>query len=124
MRYLSRNRVAVVAMTALVATVVAACGGSGGTAAPSTDATVDVRLVLEPTSLDITSVAGVALEQVLLDNVYQGLLTRTQDGQVRPLLAQSAPTISPDGLGYTFALKPGVTFADGSPLTSADVVWS
>jgi len=124
MRHLSRNRVAVLALTALVATVVVACGGGSSTTAPSTDATVDVRLVLEPTSLDITSVAGVALEQVLLDNVYQNLLTRTQDGQIRPLLAQAAPTISPDGLTYAFQLKPGVIFADGSPLTSADVVWS
>ncbi|MGI5131999.1 ABC transporter substrate-binding protein [Pseudonocardia sp. CA-107938] len=117
-----RRSALAVALAALV--VLAGCGSGGGAAAPSADATVDVRLVLEPTSLDITSVAGVALEQVLLDNVYQGLLTRTQDGQVKPLLAQAAPTVSADGLTYTFQLKPGVTFADGSPLTSADVVWS
>src|SRR3954447_26214273 len=96
-----RRSAVTIALTALAATVLAACGGGSSTAAPSTDATVDVRLVLEPTSLDITSVAGVALEQVLLDNVYQNLLTRTQDGKVRPLLAQSEPTISPDGLSYT-----------------------
>ena len=30
-------------------------------------------------------------------------------------------TVSPDGLTYTFDLNEGVTFHDGSPLTSADV---
>src|SRR5438093_13746847 len=29
--------------------------------------------------------------------------------------------ISPDGLTYTFTIRPGVRFHDGSPLTSADV---
>jgi peptide/nickel transport system substrate-binding protein len=30
-------------------------------------------------------------------------------------------TISPDGLAYTFKIRPGIRFHDGSPLTSADV---
>jgi peptide/nickel transport system substrate-binding protein len=33
-------------------------------------------------------------------------------------------TTSDDGLTYTFTLAEGVTFHDGSPLTSADVVWT
>ncbi|WP_181780827.1 ABC transporter substrate-binding protein [Pseudonocardia pini] len=113
------------ALTAATAVLLAACGGGGAeqAAAPSTDATVDVRLVLEPTSLDLTTVSGAALEQLLLDNVYQGLLTRTQAGEIRPLLAESVQT-SADGLTYTFSLRPNLRFADGSPLTSADVVWS
>ncbi|MBF0514783.1 MAG: ABC transporter substrate-binding protein [Desulfovibrionaceae bacterium] len=32
--------------------------------------------------------------------------------------------ISPDGLVYTFHLRPGVRFHDGSPLTAADVVYT
>ena len=42
---------------------------------------------------------------------------------VHPGLAQSW-TISPDGLTYTFKLKPGVTFCSGKKLTAADVVAS
>ena len=30
-------------------------------------------------------------------------------------------TVSPDGLAYTFRLRPGIVFHDGSPLTSADI---
>jgi peptide/nickel transport system substrate-binding protein len=33
-------------------------------------------------------------------------------------------SVSEDGLTYTFTLREGVTFADGSPLTAADVVYS
>jgi peptide/nickel transport system substrate-binding protein len=43
--------------------------------------------------------------------------------KVIPDLAQSW-TISEDGLTYTFALREGVTFHDGAPLTAEDVVAS
>ena len=95
--------------------------GNSGRANP--DATVTVRLRLEPTSLDLTTVAGAALDQVLLDNVYQGLLTRDADDKIVPALA-SDYVVAPDGLSYTFTLDPEATFHDGSPVTAADVVWS
>jgi len=72
--------------------VLAGRGGAGtaaGGGAADPNATVNVRLVLEPTSLDITKVAGAALEQLLLDNVYQTLLTRSGDQKIVPLLAAS-----------------------------------
>ncbi len=33
-------------------------------------------------------------------------------------------TISPDGKTYTFAIKPGMKFASGNPLTAEEVAWS
>ena len=33
-------------------------------------------------------------------------------------------TVSDDGMTYTFTLADGVTFDDGSPFTSADVVYT
>jgi peptide/nickel transport system substrate-binding protein len=42
---------------------------------------------------------------------------------VEPWLAESW-SASPDGLRYTIKLRPGVTFADGVPFTSDDVVFS
>jgi peptide/nickel transport system substrate-binding protein len=54
-------------------------------------------------------------------NVYDGLLRVTRDGaSVEPALATKWET-SPDGLTWTFGLRPGVKFSDGSPLTSNDV---
>jgi peptide/nickel transport system substrate-binding protein len=56
-----------------------------------------------------------------LANVYDGLLRVTKDGaSVEPALATSWDT-SADGLAWTFHLRPGVKFSDGTPLTSNDV---
>jgi peptide/nickel transport system substrate-binding protein len=57
----------------------------------------------------------------LLANVYDGLLRVTKDGAgVEPALATRWET-SADGLTWTFTLRPGVKFSDGTPLTSNDV---
>ena len=42
---------------------------------------------------------------------------------MRPALAESW-TVSPDQLAWTFHLRRGVTFHDGSPFTADDVVYS
>jgi peptide/nickel transport system substrate-binding protein len=56
-----------------------------------------------------------------MGNVYDGLLRVSKDGaSVEPALATSWDT-SADGLTWTFHLRPGVTFSDGTPLTSNDV---
>jgi peptide/nickel transport system substrate-binding protein len=57
----------------------------------------------------------------LMANVFDGLLRVTKDGaSVEPALATSWDT-SADGLTWTFHLRPGVKFSDGSDLTSNDV---
>src|SRR5207244_4744032 len=56
-----------------------------------------------------------------LANVYDGLLRVTKDGAgVEPALATSWDT-TPDGLTWTFHLRPDVKFSDGTSLTSNDV---
>jgi len=112
------------ALAIAVSLALSGCSGSGSDdATGGRDATVRVGLVLEPTSLDIRTQAGAALDQVLIDNVYQGLVGRTQTGGIRDVLA-TGHTVSDDGLTYTFTLRRGVTFQDGTPLTAADVAWS
>ncbi|MGI9502039.1 MAG: ABC transporter substrate-binding protein [Geminicoccaceae bacterium] len=56
-------------------------------------------------------------------NLYEALTTLDGSGTIQPLLAESW-TASEDGLTWTFTLKEGVTFQDGSPLEAKDVVWS
>jgi peptide/nickel transport system substrate-binding protein len=57
--------------------------------------------------------------------VYQGLVRNDPEGQTKvvPGLADSW-TVSPDGKSYTFHLRPGVKFSNGTPVTSEDVRFS
>lgn len=53
---------------------------------------------------------------------YEGLVKVDGDGNIAPVLAESWE-ISDDGLVYTFHLRDAL-FHDGTPMTSADVVYS
>lgn len=101
-------------------------GGENGSAAggTGTGGELTIGLQLEPTNLDIRQTGGVALDQILIDNVYQGLIG-LRPGTVSeyvPVLAKELPEVSADGLSYTFSLREGITFASGNPLTAQDVV--
>jgi peptide/nickel transport system substrate-binding protein len=79
-----------------------------------------VGQIAEPKSLDPATVTAVNDFRIVM-NLYDGLV-RYKDGalEVEPALAKSW-NISSDGLTYTFALRSGVKFHDGSDFT-ADAV--
>ncbi len=56
-------------------------------------------------------------------NLYDALTTLDSKGNILPMLAESWEA-SDDTLTYTFHLKSGVTFQDGSPVEAKDVVYS
>jgi len=93
---------------------------AGVQAAPND--TVTIGFSLEPTSLDISGTAGAAIPQVLLNNVYEGLLRVQNDGKIVGALAKTYTT-SVDGKTFTFNLATA-KFHDGSAVTAKDVVWS
>ena len=105
-----------------------------GTEAPeptttTTEATVSavqdvtLGLQLEPPTLDLTSSPAAAIPQVLLYNVYEGLVKLEADGSISGLLAESWD-VSDDGLEWTFSLRSGVVFHNGEAFTADDVVFS
>jgi len=79
-----------------------------------------VGQIAEPKSLDPHAVTAVNDFRILM-NVYDGLV-RYKDGtlEVEPSLATEW-TISEDGTVYTFTLRDGVSFHDGTPLTAEAV---
>lgn len=79
-----------------------------------------VGQIAEPKSLDPHAVTAVNDFRILM-NIYDGLV-RYKDGtlETEPALAKSW-TISDDGKTYTFTLRDGIKFHDGTPLTAEAV---
>lgn len=84
---------------------------------------VRIGVALEPPALDPTAGAAEAIDIVVYQNVFEGLVRIDETGTVQPGLAESW-TISDDGLTYTFKLHDGVTFHDGSAFDAEDVKFS
>jgi peptide/nickel transport system substrate-binding protein len=118
----------------ILGSTLAACGSSGSspggsgqssaasTGAPKRGGTLTFARSVAPTQLDPAN-SIIAGDVYTLDKIFEPLFITSPAGQLTPWLAQSYTT-SADHLTWTFQLRPGVTFSDGSPLTADDVVFS
>ena len=108
-----------------LAAVLAACGG--GSTGPSSTAsgppvsggTIVYGADREPICLDPHN-NGDMPQTYVARQFLDSLVSERPDGTVVPWLADSW-TVSPDGLTYTFKIKQGVKFHDGTPLDAAAV---
>ena len=89
----------------------------------SAQSDITVAMQLEPPHLDPTSAAAGAIDSVLYSNVFEGLTRFASDGSIIAGLAESWD-ISSDGTVYTFKLRSGVNFHDGSSMDANDVKFS
>lgn len=95
--------------------------GSGtSTSLGATSDTVTIAMMSEPQNFDFTTTGGATIPQLLMTNVYEGLVYIDQQGKVQPRLADSWD-LSDDRTTYTFHLHPAVTFSNGQALTAEDV---
>ena len=76
----------------------------------------------EPDQLDPQK-TGAYFSFEVLENVFDTLVAPDANLQMKPALATSWET-APDQLTWTFHLRDGVSFHDGTPFTAADVVYS
>ncbi len=86
--------------------------------------TMILHLTDDPVGLNPVNTVGattVTLQNLLFDHLI-GLDPKTL--QLVPKLAQEMPIVSDDKLSFTFTLREGVEFADRTPMTSDDVVFS
>lgn len=102
-----------------------ACGGKDTNAADArrdaNEIVVGIAQDLENSLDPYTSVT--AANREVLFNVYEGLVKPDADGDLVPAVAERYE-ISNDRLTYTFYLRSGVKFHDGSAVTARDVIWS
>ncbi len=118
---------------ALMAMLLVACGGTSSTTTtpaaaqkapaaqqvlnfPFANAIPDLKTMDPALSTDAASIAGI-------DLIFTGMVQFNDKLNVVPQLASSY-SLAPDGLTWTFHLRPNLKFSDGTPLTSADVVYS
>jgi ABC-type transport system substrate-binding protein len=109
------------ALVAAMTLLAAACGArqTGGGGAAGAGSVLKIAIGVDPDTLDpkrqtTTTVANV------VQMVVESLTTVDQDGRVRASLA-TAWQEAPGGLGWTFTLRGGVRFSDGTPLDAAAV---
>lgn len=115
------RRLALAGGTALAApsldAVLAACGGST-VQSRRTGGTVSMAIGAEPQVLS-PPIHTLAIEATVMELLFSGLLRMGRDGTFQHELAQSYQ-IEDGGTTYRFALRPGLRWQDGAPLTAAD----
>ncbi|MFF8382468.1 ABC transporter substrate-binding protein [Streptomyces kanasensis] len=104
-----------------LAITAAACSnpGAGGSGSAAKDSAV-VGIAYEPETL--SPLLGYGKDGN--SKIFDGLLAFDGDMKLRPALAVALPTVSADGLTYTYKLRTGVKFSDGTPFTAKDVVFT
>lgn len=118
------------ALLAVGALVVAACGGSdsGGSSSGGGDSggSRDV-VILRDSDLSTLDLHRMWCDtcMIVLSGVYERLVNvdPSDPNTLVPGLAESWEA-NADNTEFTFKLNPKATFADGSPVTSADIKWS
>jgi peptide/nickel transport system substrate-binding protein len=113
----------VAVVLALLATACGSSSGSGSSAAKPDSATLNIGFVSDMQVPDpdiFYEVEG----NLVVTSVYEGLVRyKPNSTDIEGALATSW-TVSPDGLTYTFNLRPGAKFASGAPVDAASWVGS
>lgn len=104
----------------LLSSLLLACGGSGN--GPDRRTLVDSRDNYDPRSLDPALSTDVPTGRAVA-YLFDGLTRFTPDAGVVPALA-TRWDVSADGITYTFHLRRGVTFTDGTPFVARQVASS
>src|SRR6266851_951761 len=123
MRRYSRFRSLAVALGALC--VAAACGpGGGGTTENlAADQTLSFPIVDDVGDLDPAHMSA-AVDIDIFRNTYSGLYKFDDQLNEVPDIASGPPTISSDGLTYTFKMKNNAKFSNGDPVKADDFIFS
>lgn len=127
----SRKSIAIslAALATMFIMVMSACGGTSngaGGVAPDSKQVLSVSLV--PAANDISRLDPQRITDLYsfsaAQPVFPGLYTYDNDYHIIPWAAQGMPTISNGGLTYTFKIRPGLKWSDGTPIDANTFAYS
>ncbi|MGE0971086.1 ABC transporter substrate-binding protein [Klebsiella sp. WOUb02] len=75
----------------------------------------------EPSSLDPHKVES-DVEFNIISDLFEGLVSVSPGGEIQPRLAEKWE--NKNNTVWTFHLRPGITWSDGTAITAQDIVWS
>src|SRR5215831_17892084 len=122
-----RLRQRVTTLLMLTGLALAACGTGGGqqqqsASGPKHGDTLRVAIGIDPDTLDPAAQTTTTASQIV-DMMAETLVTLDSNGKLQPLLATKWEQAS-DGLSWTFTLRQGVKFSDGTPFNAEAVKFS
>ena len=119
-----RKRVLAVTLILVLALGLLSGCGKKTTTVPTRNTTNEaaIGIAQDFDSLDPDYMTAAGTKEVLF-NVFEGLVKPNAAGEIVPAVAADVIR-SEDGLTYTFPLREGVKFHNGSPVTPEDVVYS
>lgn len=118
-----------VTMASVLVMVLTACGGStGGTGAQAPDSKQVISVSLVPAANDIRRLDPQKITDLYsfsaAQPVFPGLYTYDNDYKIIPWAAQALPTVTDGGLTYTFKIRPGLKWSDGTPIDANTFAYS
>ncbi|MBI4278776.1 MAG: ABC transporter substrate-binding protein, partial [Armatimonadetes bacterium] len=90
-----------------------------GETAPGTPVKLTISIATDPSSMDGQDITGIA-DTIVRPQMYDRLVDFDENGRLVPQLATSW-RVSQDGLTWTFTLRRGHKFWDGTPVNAEAV---
>jgi oligopeptide transport system substrate-binding protein len=123
-----------IAILLISASLLTSCGAASSTTAVNNNSSSTTTAVTagsgtltftntDPYTLD-PAASNEALSTSYIMQIYSGLMKLDNNLEPVPDIAASMPTVSADGLTYTFHLRTDVKFSDGTPVTANDFQYS
>lgn len=104
---------------AVIASLTVALSGCSGDKSGGNTSRITIGIPQDLDSLDPHKAVGAGTKEVLF-NVFEGLVKPDSNGDLIPAVASSYE-VSDDASRYTFTLRDGIKFQDGSPVTVQDI---
>lgn len=139
---LKNKKLLALLMSGLLAVSMVGCGKKDKTEEPAPDKSGDAKTETpevsnEPTvggtiTVGVTEMSGnfnpayysSAYDAVVVDLVFDSLITMNVDGIYEPSAADGDWTVSEDGKDITFKLRKDMKFSDGEPVTADDIIFT